>query len=340
MCLFFFFFKDPAPTEIYTLSLPDALPIASITIEVRVNEDFVGELLNHTEVRGNEIEITLANNEATEPTLVTPRIDLAITKTDSRDPVSSGSTFSYTLNIVNNGPSDATGVVVKDNLPVTGVTYQNASRTPDSIIGDQLVFNIGDLASGESTSITIEVLVDDDFAGELLNQAEVQGNEAETTLANNEATEPTLVKIDPASLAGSVFVDRNDNGVFDSGETPIGNVLVSLKGIDITGATVVRTTTTAADGSYLFENLYPGTYRLVETQPTRYRDGQDNLGTNGGAHGQNPGPLLIPNDVDPAQIQDLFLEIQLSSGDAAIDYDFGELSVHISKLDLIRRANW
>src|SRR5262249_60114417 len=27
LCLFFFFFNDPAPTEIYTLSLHDALPI-------------------------------------------------------------------------------------------------------------------------------------------------------------------------------------------------------------------------------------------------------------------------------------------------------------------------
>src|SRR5436190_8137509 len=28
-CFFFFFFNDPAPTEIYTLSLHDALPICS-----------------------------------------------------------------------------------------------------------------------------------------------------------------------------------------------------------------------------------------------------------------------------------------------------------------------
>src|SRR2546422_3444807 len=28
LCFFFFFFNDPAPTEIYTLPLPDALPIS------------------------------------------------------------------------------------------------------------------------------------------------------------------------------------------------------------------------------------------------------------------------------------------------------------------------
>jgi len=39
--------------------------------------------------------------------------------------------------------------------------------------------------------------------------------------------------------------------------------------------------------------------------------------------------------VDPSQIQDLFLEIQLSSGDAGVDYDFGELANHVSKIDFI-----
>jgi len=313
--------------------------VVIITILATVNDNATGTLINTATVSAPK-EIDLSNNTDTVSNPLSPRIDLAITKTDSRDPVEPGSTFSYTLDIVNNGPSDATGVIVTDNLPDTGVTYQGASRTPASVSGDQLVFDIGDLANGESTSITIDVRVDEDFVGELLNHTEVRGNETETTLANNEDTEPTLVNIDPASLAGSVFVDRNDNGVFDSGETPIADVLVSLRGIDITGATVVRTTRTASDGSYLFEDLNPGTYRLVETQPTRYNDGQDNLGTLGGAHGENPGQLLIPNDVDPSQIQDLFLEIQLSSGDAGVDYDFGELANHISKLDFIRRANW
>ena len=69
-----------------------------------------------------------------------------------------GSTFSYILEIVNNGPSDATGVVVTDDLPDVGVSYQSASRVPDSFDGDQLTFQLGDLAKGESTSITINVL--------------------------------------------------------------------------------------------------------------------------------------------------------------------------------------
>src|SRR2546429_8098085 len=32
--LFFFFFNDPAPTEIYPLSLPDALPISNSDVRI------------------------------------------------------------------------------------------------------------------------------------------------------------------------------------------------------------------------------------------------------------------------------------------------------------------
>ena len=312
----------------------------SITINVRVDDDFIGTLLNHTEVRANEEELTLANNEDTEPTEVTPLIDLAITKRDSQDPVQSGGTFSYILDVVNNGPSNATGVIVTDDLPAVGVSFVSASLTPASISGDQLTFNLGNLAKGESRSLTIDVRVDNNFSGQLLNLANVRANEEEITLVNNEDDEPTLVKLDPASLAGSVFVDRNDNGQFDTGEVPIANVTVTLKGIDVTGATVVRTETTKADGSYFFDNLTPGTYRLEEAQPGRYRDGKDHLGTEGGALGNAPGPLLIPNDVQPEQLQDLIFEIRLESGEAGQQYDFGELAITTSKIDFITRANW
>ncbi len=309
------------------------------TIQAIVNDNATGTLVNTATVSAPK-EINLSNNTDTVSNPVTPRIDLAITKIDSRDPVEPGSTFSYNLRIVNNGPSDATGVVVTDNLPATGVSFVSASQTPTTNFGNQLIFSLDNLGKGESRDLTINVRVDDDFSGELLNHTEVVANEQEVTYTNNEDTEPTLVKVDPASLAGSVFVDRNDNGVFDNSETPIGGVEISLKGIDIQGATVVRTTKTAPDGSYLFDNLVPGTYRIEETQPARYRDGKDHSGTEGGALGSDPGPLLIPNDVQPEQLQDLIFEIKLDGGDAGLQYDFGELAITTSKIDFISRANW
>ncbi len=310
-----------------------------MTILATVDHDAQGMLVNTATVRA-ENEVNLSNNTDTVSNPVVPRIDLEITKADSQDPVEPGSTFSYTLDIINHGPSAATGVVVTDNLPATGVTYVRASLTPNSVSPNQLRFNLGDLARGESRSVTIDVRVDDDFSGELLNRAEVTASEDEVTYANNQDTETTRVAMNPASLGGSVFVDRNDNGVFDTGERPIADVLVRLKGIDFRGNTVDQQATTASDGSYLFENLTPGNYRLEQTQPDRYRDGKDHVGTQGGMLGNDPGPFLIPNDVQPEQLQDLFFEIQLDSGDVGQQYDFGELAITVSKIDFIRRFDW
>jgi hypothetical protein len=133
-----------------------------------------------------------------------------------------------------------------------------------------------------------------------------------------------------------VFVDRNDNGVFDPGEATLPNVVITIKGVDLTGATVVRTTSTNASGKYLFDNLNPGIYRLVETQPDRFKDGKDHIGTLGGATGANPEQFIIPNDVDTEQIKDLILGITVGSGDEGLDYDFGELALTTSKADFVR----
>ena len=314
----------------------------SVSIEVRVDDDFVGELLNESSVIGNEQETTLINNQDPEPTLVVapPPIDLEIEKTDSRDPVEPGSTFSYILDIQNNGPANATGVVITDILPATGVTFVSASQTPSTNDGRTLTFDIGDLAVGATQTVTIEVRVDDDFVGTLVNQSSVAGNENEITLANNFDDEPTVVQSLPASLAGSVFVDANDNGVFDPGETPIANVPVRLQGTDDVGNFIGITTTTAADGSYLFDNLSPGIYQVIETQPDRFRDGQDHIGSVGGARGADPGPFSVPITFTSQEVDDLFLGIELAAGQNAVDYDFGELSVSVSKIDFIRPAAW
>ena len=83
----------------------------------------------------------------------------------------------------------------------------------------------------------------------------------------------------PASLSGFVYVDANNNGVFDAGETPIGGVQSRCW---------TPTAIPPVDGHHRcnrllhFDNLTPGTYCLAETQPAGYLDGLDTAGTAGG----------------------------------------------------------
>ncbi len=75
----------------------------------------------------------------------------------------------------------------------------------------------------------------------------------------------------PASLGDTVFEDINRNGIYDSGtDSPLSNVTVSLyQDVNVNGLyessidTLVATTASAADGTYLFSGLAPGSYLSV-----------------------------------------------------------------------------
>jgi len=58
----------------------------------------------------------------------------------------------------------------------------------------------------------------------------------------------------PASIGDQLFVDANKNGVYDAGEAPLAGVTVTL----YRDGQPFRTTVSAADGTYLFDNLGPG----------------------------------------------------------------------------------
>lgn len=117
-------------------------------------------------------------------------------------------------------------------------------------------------------------------------------------------------------IAGSVYVDSNNNGVRDAGEPGIGGVVITLTGTDSAGSAVNRTTTTAADGTYSLLDLPASDsagYRIAETQPAGYGDGQDRVGTGGGTLGN-----------------DTISNIVLTGTTVVTGYDFGERGSELS----------
>jgi uncharacterized repeat protein (TIGR01451 family) len=74
------------------------------------------------------------NNSVTQVTTINSNADLAITKTDSPDPVAAGTNVSYTILITNTGPATAQNVVLNDVLP-TGPTFVSAQFTGGSLQG-------------------------------------------------------------------------------------------------------------------------------------------------------------------------------------------------------------
>ncbi len=125
--------------------------------------------------------------------------------------------------------------------------------------------------------------------------------------ADNEGTRPEIANT--GSLAGTVYFDANNNGVFDSGDSGITSVIVTLSGTETGGTAVHMVRTTDANGNYSFLDLRPGTYTITETQPANYSEGHDNLGSLGGN----------------ASVIDIFSAISLGTGANGVNYDFGEV---------------
>jgi uncharacterized repeat protein (TIGR01451 family) len=126
---------------------------------------------------------------------VVPGADLAITKTDSPDPVKGGQNLTYTIVVTNNGPSTATGVTMTDQLP-KNAGYASAATTKGSCTAKPsralVTCALGDMASG--TSATITIVVKSPTKGTITNTASVTATSPpDPNPSNNTATATTGV---------------------------------------------------------------------------------------------------------------------------------------------------
>jgi len=120
----------------------------------------------------------------------------------------------------------------------------------------------------------------------------------------------------PASLSGTVYHDRNNDGRRDAGEEGIGNVPIRLLPVDlIDSSRAPIDILTTATGFWQATGLVPGTYRVVEReQPAAYLDGLDAAGT---INGRRVGEAENPGDV--------IRGVRIAGGQAGVEYNFGEL---------------
>jgi len=121
------------------------------------------------------------------PTITTSVADLSVTKqvnlaTVPGGTIFDGTTFNYTINVANAGPSTAENVILNDVLP-DEVTFVS-SDTPFSLLANGPTFDLGSIASGGSTPIEIKVTVDGGFSGDLTNIVNVTSSSFDPTPDN------------------------------------------------------------------------------------------------------------------------------------------------------------
>lgn len=133
--------------------------------------------------------------------------DLSVSKTDGPDPVAPNDTLTYTLSVRNNGPDDASGVTVVDELP-SGVALESASTSQGSgCVGTgPVVCSLGDLPNGGSASVVI-VVTAPTTTGMLSNEATASANEDDPDTGNNTGIASTTVGPEARVLLPLVLKD-------------------------------------------------------------------------------------------------------------------------------------
>ena len=110
--------------------------------------------------------------------------DLAIKKTASPAKLTKGAETTYTLVVTNKGPQDATGVIVRDQLPSSVTFVSSSGGTYDAKTG---VWTVGSITNGHSATLKIVVKVGK--TGSIVNVTDiVASDQRDPDSSNGEAT--------------------------------------------------------------------------------------------------------------------------------------------------------
>ncbi|RYF26173.1 MAG: DUF11 domain-containing protein [Flavobacteriales bacterium] len=219
---------------------------ASATLTVVAKVKATGVYANTVTISGNETDPTPGNNTDTEEPTPSAVSDLSITKTVNNATPTVGSNVTFTITATNNGPSNATGVSVTENIP-TG--YEVVSVTPSTGSWTAPNWSIGNLANGASATLTIVAKVK--ATGVYANTVTISGNETDPTPGNNTDTETP----NPAAVSDLAITKTVNNATPTVGS----NVTFTI--------TATNNGPSAATGVSVTENIPTG-YEVVSVTPS------------------------------------------------------------------------
>ncbi|WP_154723337.1 DUF7933 domain-containing protein [Ilumatobacter coccineus] len=163
---------------------------ATITIDADLPADVTATSISNTATTTSSTpddDNTDDSSTATNP--IAPAADVRITKVGPTSDVVAGTAVSWTLIVVNDGPSDAADVIVTDDLPAAldpaSIVIGDGGATC-TLTGLSLSCDLSTMADGATATITIDGTLRTDFTGASLdNVATVASSTADPDTSNN-----------------------------------------------------------------------------------------------------------------------------------------------------------
>jgi uncharacterized repeat protein (TIGR01451 family) len=159
----------------------------TITITVQPLPTAVPQISDSASITSETYDPDPSNNTPPPVTTVVDGIsDLQVGITGGSSPVPAGQDVTYTITATNNGPSDASDVVVTDDLP-EGVGFVSATGGAEPVSG-VLTLIVGDLAANSSTTYQVTVQTSEATASPMNDQVSITGGQYDPDPLNNTAS--------------------------------------------------------------------------------------------------------------------------------------------------------
>ncbi|AZB07667.1 DUF11 domain-containing protein [Chryseobacterium sp. G0162] len=170
-----------------TAANPTSTGVNSASGSVLVSGKGITTLVLRMSARGdgNDTSWTTQSGDVVTMGISTLESDLSVTKTINNPNPDRQSTVIFTINAVNNGPSNNTNVSVTDALP-SGYTFVSSSATSGSYNNATGKWTLGNFNAGASANLTITAKVN--CIGDYTNTANISGDLFDHIIGNNSAS--------------------------------------------------------------------------------------------------------------------------------------------------------
>ncbi len=174
-------------TSTVTCALGGIANGANATVTIVVTPGTAGTLNNTATVSATETDSNAANNTVTTSTTVTGvDADLAVSVGATPNPVSVNGTLSYSVQVANNGPLNATGVTLTTNLSGSGFNFVSITPSQGSCVGTtSATCSLGALANG--ANVSVNVVVTPTAVGSITLTSGVSATQSDSNGGNNNA---------------------------------------------------------------------------------------------------------------------------------------------------------